>query len=64
MIGEESPSNLVLKPRIPSHEEWQKDASENWATGALGADDQVPATSAPEPADRQLPRGDGADVED
>jgi len=30
----------------------------------LGADDQVPATSAPEPADRQLPQGDDADVED
>jgi mannose-6-phosphate isomerase-like protein (cupin superfamily) len=30
----------------------------------LGADDQVPATSVPEPADRQLPRGSAADVED
>jgi mannose-6-phosphate isomerase-like protein (cupin superfamily) len=30
----------------------------------LGADDQVPATSVPEPADRQLPLGSAADVED
>jgi mannose-6-phosphate isomerase-like protein (cupin superfamily) len=30
----------------------------------LGADDQVPVTQVPEPADRSLPRGEGADVED
>lgn len=30
----------------------------------LGADDQVPIATVPEPADRQLPRGSDADVED
>jgi len=30
----------------------------------LGADDQVPIATVPEPPDRQLPQGDDADVED